>query len=65
MIRLKLRYAPFQRSIEPLYEIYDQFGQTYGEPRPYDIAFKDMGYRQAEMDARALEDHAVATMLVR
>lgn len=63
MTRLKLRYAPFQQSIEPLYEIYDQFGETYGEPQPYEAAFKAMSIEQAFITARELEDYAVAGML--
>jgi hypothetical protein len=63
MTRLYLRYVPFQNSLEPLYEIYDHTGETYGEPRPYTVAKQDMKLRQASVDANALDDAAVIGML--
>lgn len=63
MTRLSLRYVPFTQSLEPLYEIYDGKGGTYGEPRPYHLARADMIYRQSVFDAQELEDAAVIGML--
>ena len=66
MKRLNLRKVPFflaPASLEDLYEIYDQFGETYGEPRPYDVVMKDIKVRQAQLDAQALEDAAAIGLL--
>jgi hypothetical protein len=63
MTRLKLRFVPFTKSLEPLYEVYDDKGHTYCEPKPWDQADEERKTQQAFVDARELEDAAVIGML--
>ena len=53
MTRLRLRYSIHQQGLEDLYEIYDDTGETYGEPRPFLTARADMIYRQSCLDAQS------------
>lgn len=64
MTRLTIRYAPFQNSLEPLYEVVDlKDGTRYADPKPWHEAERERKYHQALIDARQLEDFAVAAMM--
>lgn len=64
MTRLRIQFVPFYPSLEPHYEVIDEDGTRYGEPKPYDAARKAMRQEQAFLEARELEDYATARMLM-